>query len=152
MSEMLANHYFMTRNFYEACNLYEKLYSPISIPISVQKKLIICYIYTRQLKKALLEFYKIINTDIKAILNSSVDNEDCPCPEIIPQIQNGKIYIDEDEKDLSLGILWLYCDIIKSEYFFLQYQKHHPNDKLINQIIEIINQQITNQKIKGEKA
>lgn len=151
MSEMLANHYFLTRNFKEAIATYEKAFSRISIPKKIVKRLIICYVHTKQLNKALSEFYKIINEDIDIILTSNIE-EDLPCPEIIPEIEDGKLYMDENEKNLALGILWLYCDALKSEYYFLQYQRSNPDDKIIAQTIQLIQDHLTQKRLKGEKV
>lgn len=113
--------------------------------------MIICYVQTKQLNKALSEFYKIINENIEAIINSNIEEEDCPCPEIIPEIEDDKLFFDENEKNLALGILWLYCDALKSEYYFLQHQKVNSEDKIISQTIHLIQNHLTQKRLKGEK-
>lgn len=115
MYEMLANQYFLARNFTGALAIFEKLVTSRKVTREVHKKLIICYTETNQLDKALLYFNKLIKKDITLIVNTDIEDEDCPCMEIIEKVhQNPQKYENDFNINLALGILWLYCSIENS--------------------------------------
>lgn len=119
MSEMLANQYFMVRKYSLAKEEYENLFLKGKGDDNIIKKLIVCYVVSSELDKATALFYDLIKRNPQIIIDTKLNDEDCPCPEIIPNIQIGRIkFNSEDEKNLALGILSLYCDINESIKYF----------------------------------
>ena len=114
MSEMLGNQYFLSRKFCEAINELEETLRKYPTNKSAKKKLIICYVKTGKIFTALELFEEFISEDVDFIINTDPILDDCPCPEIIYEIENTVAYQDEKEKAVALGILWLYCDLDSS--------------------------------------
>lgn len=140
MSEMLANHYFMIRDFEKAADAYEIVVSKLGISSTIRKKIIICYIKTHQLKKALTEFFELVHSDIHFLINTDLNSDDCPCPDIISEIERDEInFKDEYERMVALGMLWLYCDIKQSKIHFSRAWKIQQNDERIFQMIQLLN-------------
>jgi hypothetical protein len=138
MSEMLANHYFMIRDFAKAVNTYESLNIKPGISKAIRKKMIICYVRTFQIEKALAEFCRLVEEDITFISKTDLKADDCPCPEIISEIENDEIHFVTPQKDLVMGILWLYCDHKISLKYLDDYLKTNPNDSEVNKACQII--------------
>lgn len=139
MSEMLANQYFLVRNFISAKTLYENILVKDPMNKSIKKKLTICYVTTGEIDKALNVFLSLIKEDIDYVINTDINSEDCACRKIISQIENEeKLYTDEKESLTALGILWLYCSLDKSIYFFKQVKIKNPDDKKIREINSIL--------------
>lgn len=146
MSEMLANHYFLVRNFNSAKSIYERILGKDLANKSITKKLIVCYVTTGEIGKALDFFLPLIQADIDFIINTKTDSEDCPCPEIISEIENQeKLFKNEVEKAAALGMMWLYCSLEKSIEFFKKAEVKNPDDNRIKEINSIlINKLISN--------
>lgn len=139
MSEMLANHYFLIRNFSSAKSIYEKFLGSDLVDKSIKKKLIICYITTGEVDKAISLFLSQIKEDIDFIINTDIEADDCPCPEIISHIENQeKLFKTEFEKIVSLGMLWLYCSLEKSSEIFKSAEIKYPEDGQIKEINTIL--------------
>ena len=146
MSEMLGNHYFLVRNFISAKSIYESLLVKDPTNKSIKKKLTVCYITTGEIDKALNLFLSQIKDDIDFVINTDIHSEDCPCPELISQIENEeKLFKNEIEKTTALGMLWLYCSIEKSIDFFKKVEVKNSDDERIKEINSIlINKLISN--------
>ncbi|MHB1048444.1 MAG: tetratricopeptide repeat protein [Bacteroidota bacterium] len=143
MNEMLGNQYFLARNYAQAQEELESalLQYPSSVPI--KKKLVICHIQTHSIRRALELFIEVITQDIHSIIDTDPIFENCPCPQLVLDIENSIVTTNDDEKNLMLGMLWLYCDIVPSYKHFKAITK--PDDK-INQIIAQL--QLTIQQLK----
>ena len=148
MSEMLANHYFLNRNFLSAKSIYESILEKDTTNKSIKKKLTICYITTGEIDKALNLFLSQIKDDIDFVITTDIHSEDCPCPELISQIENEEIlFKNENEKTTALGMLWLYCSLEKSIDFFKKVEVKNPDDKIIKEInSNLINKLVTNKQ------
>lgn len=148
MSEMLANQFFLVRNFIPAKSIYERILDTDPENKSISKKLIICYVTTGEIGKALDLFFHLIKMDVDFIINTKTDSEDCPCPEIISKIENHeKLFDNEIEKSIALGILWLYCSLEKSIEYFKKIEVINSNDNRIKEINSIlINKLISNKQ------
>lgn len=145
MSEMLGNHYFLRRDFGLAIDAFSKAFHP-PYPNDILKKIIICHIAQGNISKAKEYFLRVINEDPYIIINTEVIDEDCPCPDLIKQIEN-KLNPPSSFEDFSiLGMLWLYCDSEKSIYYFSKADALNPNEKFISQSLKIINQIKSNQR------
>ncbi|PIP76887.1 MAG: hypothetical protein COW85_11865 [Ignavibacteria bacterium CG22_combo_CG10-13_8_21_14_all_37_15] len=142
---MLANHYFLVRDYERAAIAYEAVIDKTSRSKAIRKKIIICYVKTFQMEKALTEFCKLVEEDIHFIINSDLKADDCPYKEIITEIENDEIYFGGDEKNLVLGILWLYCDLQSALKYFDSYFRSNSNNPDLErayQIIQTYNQPI----------
>lgn len=138
MSEMLANHYFQNRKFITAAPLLEKAIKN-SNDDSLKKKLIICYSETGKISEAFSLFCSLIKTNIKIILDTNTADEDCPCPDLIFQMENSFNSNDLDFTNLlQLGMLWLFCDKVTSLNYFQKALKIQPHCKEIIDTISII--------------
>ena len=140
MSEMLANHYFMIRDFAKAVHTYECLTIKPGISKAIRKKMIICYVRTFQIEKAFAEFNKLVEEDISFIIQTDLNSDDCPCPDIIAEIERDEIeYKNKYEKLVALGILWLYCDKKESLSHFIKAYQIDQNDIRLHKIILLLN-------------
>lgn len=138
MSEMLANHYFQNRKFITAAPLLEKALK-YSNDDSLKKKLIICYAETGRISEAFNLFCSLIKTNIKIILDTNTADEDCPCPDLIFQMENPFYSNDLDFINLlQLGMLWLFCDKETSLNYFQKALTIQSNNKEIIDTISII--------------
>jgi tetratricopeptide (TPR) repeat protein len=141
MSEMLANQYFMIRKYSLAKEEYEKLLTDKETDDKLLKKLIVCYVVSNELEKAFHLFFELIKKDPYIIINTKLEDEDCPCHEIIPQIQNDQIlFNDKEEKNLALGILSLFCNKNDSLNYLNKLSKEIYNQQKIKEAVQIINQ------------
>lgn len=136
---MLANHYFLVRNFISARSIYESILAKDPSNKAISKKLIICYVTTGEIGKALHLFTELIKQDVDFIIHTKVDSEDCPCPELISRIENEDTLLkNEIDKITALGILWLYCSLEKSIEYFKHVQIYCPNDERVREINSIL--------------
>lgn len=147
MSEMLANHYFLVRNFISAKSILESIIEKEPNNLTASKKLIICFVATAEVDKALKLFYKVIKTNIELIINTKIDSEDCPCPEIINEVDSKDNFFKSDrEKTIALGILWAYCNIEKSIEYFKKVEMLNTENDIIKNINSILSNKLFNIK------
>ncbi|MBN1301518.1 MAG: tetratricopeptide repeat protein [Melioribacteraceae bacterium] len=142
MSEMLANQYFMARKFSDAESLLENALSTSSSPKIIKRKLIICYVQTNKLDKALNLFFRLIKDDIDFILSADPLLDDCPCAELLG---NDYLTIPPDDPyayNLGQGIMWLYCDIDHSLNYFKNLYNLGYSKGMIPEIITLISEKI----------
>lgn len=140
MSEMLANHYFMIRDFAKAVSNYESLTVKLGVSKSIRKKMIICYLRTFQIEKAFDEFSKLVEEDLSFIIQTDLNADDCPCYDIIAEIERNEIdFKCEYEKLIALGILWLYCDKKESLIHFIQAYQIDQTDSRLHKLILLLN-------------
>ena len=118
MSEMLGNQYFLAGRFEDAIIELEKTLLQNPDNYSAKKKLIISYLQVNKLESSLLLFAEVINKDINIIIETDPVKDCCPCPDIIYSVIKNDFDLNEDEKYLRLGILWLYCDAEESLSYF----------------------------------
>src|SRR5574340_573758 len=98
MSEMLGNQYFLSRKYCEALRELEESLLKNPSNKSIKKKLIICYVMAGKVYTALELFEQLITEDIYFIINTDPILDDCPCPEIIYEIENSSVYVDVKER------------------------------------------------------
>ena len=140
MDEMLGNHYFLSRNYGRAAQLLNKALriDPKNKPI--RRKLIICFAQTGRIDDALTVFLSLIKEDIDFIINTDPVDDDCPCPELVFEIEHGNINNNQSLDSLMvLGILWLYCNLHKSFEYFIQASNMDKNNKMIKSIMTLLN-------------
>lgn len=141
MSEMLGNHYFLSRNFAQAIDAYSRAFGN-DYPANVLKKLIICHITQGDFTTAQNYLIKLIKEEPLTIINTDIRDEDCPCPELIKSLESNFYPPKSLQDNISLGMLWLYCDINQSIKYFEEAQKIEPDDEFLNEAIVLLNQHI----------
>lgn len=140
MSEMLGNQYFLARKFCEALTELEEALNKDPLNKSIRKKLIICYIRTNQVDKALIHFIHLVNEDIHFIINTDPILDDCPCPEIIYELENALETKNIVERNIALGMLWLYCDLSTSIKYFSELPQNDEIRFILNKLNKSYNQ------------
>lgn len=148
MSEMLGNQYFLSRNYQLAASVYSKVHLSEPNNLSVVKRLIICFTQTGEINKSFDLFYELVKKDVSVIINTDPVADDCPCPELTDQY--GKILpYENNSKDLKLllGILWLYCNPLRSVQFFEQLLNEYPHEIRYKEIVLIIKKYLNHNKI-----
>ena len=150
MSEMLANQYFMARRFAEAKPILNKLVETHNRRLDLAKKLVICYAQTGEFQKALSLFHLIISSDIDEILSTDLVLDDCPCPELIFELEKSAIHKREEWENLTLGMLWLYCDIDTSLKYFQGAANNVQRPQELEPILTLLTNKINQLKSNGE--
>ena len=140
MDEMLGNHYFLSRNYGRAAQLLEKASRVDPKDKPIRRKLIICFAQTGRIDDALAVFLSLIKEDIDFIINTDPVDDDCPCPELVFEMEHGNINNNQSlDSMIVLGILWLYCNFHKSFEYFTQAANIDKNNKMIKSIITLLN-------------
>lgn len=134
MSEMLGNHYFMARKYPEA--LLELLPCFYDNPKNnfIKRKLIICYTQVGKINEAFDLFVDLVKGNITAITSIDPAKDDCPCPELVNNIEEFAIPETLDYYVLA-GMLWLYCDPGHSLKYFETAERISPESKKIQDVI-----------------
>lgn len=138
MSEMLGNQYFMARKFAASVPEFEEVLNKTPDNKMIRKKLIICYTQIGQIQRAFQLFHSLIKEDIDIIAKTDVIADDCPCPELVEKFAEAQVSDSDLEKELKLGILWLYCNSNNSLEHFIKAQRSNPDDELLTSTIQII--------------
>lgn len=138
MSEMLGNQYFMARNYVSAARELEPVYKKDPQNKPVRRKLIICYVQTRQFDKAFNVFHSLVKDDVSFITTADSVLDDCPCDELLGEFNKTHNFTDEYEFNLSHGMLWLYCDANKALKYLKKALKVSPNNEKLKKSAKII--------------
>jgi tetratricopeptide (TPR) repeat protein len=139
MSEMLGNQYFLGRDYARAAAELNKALKADTRNKGIRRKLVICFTQIGDIGKALDTFISLIKEDVEFVINTDPISDDCPCPELVfdmeQKLENSKNSIDFN---LILGMLWLYCNVEKSLYYFnrvLQIDSEFSKVKIILALI-----------------
>jgi tetratricopeptide (TPR) repeat protein len=140
MSEMLGNQYFLARKYDLARTELQTSLLKDAKNKGICRKLIICYTQTGEIDRALEIFLSLIKEDVDYIINTDPIDDDCPCPEIVFDLEK-EIPNNKNSKNftLTLGMLWLYCDLKKSIDYFINAQRLATNDSTIKSILIFLN-------------
>ena len=143
-SEMLGNQYFIARKYDSAAISLHKALMDNPNNNQAKKKLILCYTQLGEINKALQLFQELIIDDIDLIINTNVEEDYCPCPDLIAKY-GGILPYESNSKDLKimLAILWLYCDAPKSLNFFKTILKEEPDNEQLFKITSILEKRLT---------
>lgn len=139
MYEMLGNHYFMIRDYARAAEMLFRALrkDPKSKPM--RRKLVICLTQIGQVRRALEVFLSLIKEDISFIINTDPVADDCPCPDLVFDMeQRWKKDQASLDHSLTLGMLYLYCDVGKSLEYFLRAVQLNPDDPMIKSAVTFI--------------
>lgn len=144
MEEMLANQYFMMRKYNLAAKELEQAFQ-FTHNLKLAKKLVICYTQINKPREALDLFLSIISSDIELITHTDPKADDCPCPVLITNIENGIVtYENEFTKFYVLGILLLYCMRDASIKYFEKAKQLNPSEFKIERILETLKKNVLN--------
>ena len=140
MSEMLGNQYFLARNYARAASELHDALKSDSKNKAIRRKLIICYTQIDEITKALDTFISLIKEDIEFIINTDPISDDCPCPELVYDMEQK---LDNNQKSLDfnliLGMLWLYCNVEKSFYYFNRVLQIDPDYTKVKVVLALLN-------------
>ena len=149
MDEMLGNHYFLTRNYARAADLLEKALRSDQKNKAIRRKLIICFAETGHVDKALTVFLSLIKEDIDFIINTDPVDDDCPCPELVFDMEHWNVNTRQSLDDAEvLGMLWLFCNLHKSFEYFTQAANMDKNNKMIKSILALLNVRLQKENAK----
>lgn len=137
MSEMLANSYFISRNFAKALPLFEEELQAGKASDKIKKKLLICYLDVGRVEDAFRLFYELVSKDPDIIINTDPYWDDCPCPEMVHDFEsNKKPDVGSARIPLILGMLYLFCDVDKSVRYFEQALESDPSNLKISSLLQ----------------
>jgi pentatricopeptide repeat protein len=147
MSEMLGNQYFLARNYVRAASeLFKALKTDIRNK-AIRKKLIICYSQIGEIEKALDMFISLIKEDVDCVINTDPISDDCPCPELVydmeQKLENNKKSMDFN---LILGMLWLYCNVEKSIFYFNRVLQIEPDFSKSKIVLTLLKSRVVNKE------
>ena len=132
---MLANQYFLSRRYKDALQVFEKIIVNEPTNYNVQKKLILCYAESALIDKALDLYYKLIGIDVGLITDTDPVRDDCPCPQLIYDFECAiSKHSTNRDMNITLGILWTYCDLERAIFYFRNAANNNPNNKLLKSI------------------
>ncbi|MCF8239965.1 MAG: tetratricopeptide repeat protein [Melioribacteraceae bacterium] len=147
MSEMLGNQYFMARKYADAELELEPVLMENSDNNSTKRKLIICYTQTGKIDKALNLFFELVTNDIDFITSADPVLDDCPCPELVSEIEKiEELNTDSFDYHVLFGMIWLYCDADKSLYYFKKANAIRSENTMIPKIVTKIYNYINKSK------
>ncbi len=139
MNEMLGNQLFMARRYSEALKNLQNALLDKPDNKSIKRKLIICYAQTGEVYKSLKLFHDLIKEDIQYIIDADPILDDCPCNEIIDQLEEQSDFnYDLFESKIYQGIIWLYCDTEKSLACFQKASELNNSNEVVQNIIKQI--------------
>ncbi len=141
MSEMLANSYFISRNFSKALPYFEEMLQKGQASDKIKKKLLICYIAVGRIEDAFEIFHELVRRDPFIIINTDPYWDDCPCPEMVSEWEgNPTANLDEPRISLILGMLYLFCDVERSMHYLKKALPLSEYYTRLNQTIERLQQ------------
>lgn len=144
MNEMLGNQYFMARNYLGAANVFQEVLKEDPKNINARKKLIIAFTQIGKYSQAVDLFTKFISENIDKILETDPIKDDCPCPELVHNLEHLTHHGSESFTTYeTLGILWLYCDINKSITYFKKALSLKPKDENVNAILILLDKKLS---------
>ncbi len=137
MSEMLANSYFISRNFAKALPLFEQELRSGHASDKIKKKAIICYLALGRVEEAFRLFYELVSRDPYIIINTDPYWDDCPCPEMVQDFEGKKqTALESTRTFLAMGMLYLFCDVSKSVHYFEQAVQLNARDLKLNSLLQ----------------
>ncbi len=147
MSEMLANSYFISRNFAKALPLFEKELQSGKDSEKIKKKLIICYLALGRVEEAFHLFYELVSRDPDTIINTDPYWDDCPCPEMVRTFEgNRDVDMESARISLTLGMLYLFCDLNRSIRYFEKAAMSDPKNLKLRSLLQKLKSRSTNVK------
>ena len=152
MSEMLGNYFFINHNYQSACYELENALKDDPSNNAIQRKLILCYIKLGAVIEGYYLFHKLVKTNIECIVHCYFKENPCPCLDLIKEFSDSNYdSISESYNNISLGILWLYCDIDRSLFYLNKANIESSDDDKLTKIINLISNYAKKMSTKNEK-
>ena len=85
---MLGNQYFMARNYIGAASAFQDVLKEDPANTNARKKLIISLTQIGKYTQAIDQFSNFIGDNIDSIINTDPVKDDCPCPELVHNLEN----------------------------------------------------------------
>ena len=133
----------MARNYSSATFHLERALQVHPGNKAIRRKLIICYTQLGEIERAFDTFVSLIKEDIDYIINTDPISDDCPCPEIVFNLEDnlhGKQASFTD--NLVLGMLWLYCNTERAWDYLHKALVQKPDHSKIKSALSIIKTRI----------
>lgn len=139
---MLGNHHFLLKDYKTALLHYETALHEGNASIEVRKRTLICYVHARRISEAIPLFERLIRDDLASIVKHNQEQYGCPCAEIIETYERSITTGEPPQNDkIALGMLWLFCDRIRSEQLFAQALRDDPGGEFLNSVMNILEEQ-----------
>ncbi len=143
MSLMLANRYFLDRDYLHALPLLEAALSEAPHSSSIRKKLIVTDIVLSRLSEALDLLEQAVEEDPRSIIDTRADDEECPCPDLSRALEKRLPYAtDPYPVLLSLGMLELYCSLDRSRTYLAQAARLRAEEPRLPRILLRLQQEV----------
>jgi tetratricopeptide (TPR) repeat protein len=139
MHEMLGNHHFLLKDYKSALSHYETILRERDASTEVSKRALICYVHARRVSEAIPLFERLIRDDLASIVKHNREQYGCPCPEIIEEYGRSITTGEPSQNDtIALGMLWLFCDRLRSEQLFAQALRGDPGSAFLRSVMRIL--------------
>ena len=139
MHEMLGNHLFLLKDYKAALSHYETTLREGNSSTEVSKRALICYVHARRVSEAIPLFERLIRDDLASIVKHNQEQYGCPCPEIIEEYERSIANGEPSQNDrIALGMLWLFCDRLRSEQLFAQALHGDPGSAFLRSVMSIL--------------
>lgn len=147
MSEMLGNQYFLARKYGQAAKELEKALNSDEKNKGIRRKLIICHTQLGDVGRALEYFLGLVKEDIDFIINTSPIDDDCPCPELVFDMEK-RLAENTGSVDFQtiMGILNLYCDLAASIHYFEEAQQLAPDQPSLKSVLTFLRSRRSREK------
>ncbi|MBK8230848.1 MAG: hypothetical protein IT349_07230 [Candidatus Eisenbacteria bacterium] len=143
MSLMLANRYFLDRDYLHALPLLEAALADASNVSPIRKKLIVTNIVLGRLSEALDLLEQAVHEDPRSIIDTQAEDEDCPCPDLCRALEKRLPYAtDPYPVLLSLGMLELYCSLERARTYLAQAGRVRADEPRIPRILSRLQQEV----------
>lgn len=143
MSLMLANRYFLDRDYAHALPLLEAALAEAPHASPARKKLIVTHIVLGNLPEALALFARAVEEDPRSIIDTRAEDEDCPCPDLCRALEKRLPYApDPYPVLLSLGMLELYCSLDRARDYLAQAGRLRAEESRIPGILNRLQQEV----------
>ena len=133
---MLGNYYYLRSLFKAATREYEAALDEEPGNISVQKRLMVCYVGQEQLGNALSIFLSLVEGDFQDITQSAELSEDCPYQKLL--LQQERQYLAGSRNTqccIAMGILAAFHDLPRSIHCFEQAVMNLTEKKWLDRVL-----------------
>ncbi len=139
MHEMLGNHHFLLGDYQTALSHYETAMREGNAGVEVRKRALVCYIHGHRIPEAIPLFERLIREDLASIVKHNQERYGCPCPEIIEEYERSITAAGYSQTDkIALGMLWLFCDRLRSEQLFAEALRGDPDSASLKSVLRIL--------------
>ncbi|MCA9730790.1 MAG: tetratricopeptide repeat protein [Deferribacteres bacterium] len=136
---MLGNQKFLAGNFEGAIPLLEKVLIKHPDDAHSIRKLVICYLATGQLYRAIPQFISLLQSDQTLTTQFCEEDSTGLEREIFSTLTSSfKVGFNPAEQNLAAGILAMFFDCQLAQSFFKRARKSDPDDENTQKILDIL--------------